>query len=113
MIKKIQYPCPCGGKIEWKKDKVIIQGIDCGILDVEYCQKCNEEYLPEESMKIVEKKLKEAGLWGIKRKEVNLWKSSGSVLLRIPKDIADSLNLKPDEKVTIYAEGKKRLIVDL
>ena len=113
MIEKIQYPCPCGGKVEWKKDRVITQGVDCGTLDVEYCSKCGEQYLPEESMKIVEKKLKEAGLWGVKRKEVNLWKSGSSVLLRIPKDIADSLNLKPDEKVTIYPEGKKRLVVDL
>ncbi len=113
MIEKKQFPCPCGGKIKWVRDKVFIQGIDCGTLDVELCQKCGEEYMPEESMEIVEKKLKEAGLWGIKRREVNLWKSGSSVLLRIPKDIADNLNLKPYEKVTIYSEGKKKLIVDV
>ena len=113
MIKKIQYPCPCGGKIEWRTEKVIVEGIDCGILDSEYCLKCGEEYLPEESMEIVEKKLKDAGLWGIKRKEATLWKSGSSVLLRIPKEIADNLNLKADEKVTIYSEGKKKLIIDL
>lgn len=112
-MEKIKYPCPCGGKIEWKIDKVLVQGIDCGLLDVEYCNKCGEEYLPEESMGIVEKKLKKAGLWGIKRKEATLWKSGGSVLLRIPKDIADNLNLRADEKVTIYPEGKKRLVIDL
>lgn len=112
-MKKIEYPCPCGGKVKWKKDKVIIEGIDCGILDVEYCLKCGEEYLPEHTMEIVETKLKMEGLWGIQRKEVNLWKSGSSVLLRIPKDIADKLNLKPDEKVTVYAEGKNKLIVDL
>ncbi len=112
-MEKIQYPCPCGGKIEWKKDKVVIEGVDCGILDVEYCPKCKEEYLPEESMIIVEKKLKEAGLWGIKRKEATLWKSGSSVLLRIPKEIADSLNLKPSEKVAIHTEGKNKLVIDI
>src|SRR3989344_2769144 len=112
-MEKIKYPCPCGGKIEWKKDKVIVQGIDCGILDVEYCVKCNEEYLPDESMKIVEKKLKDAGIWGVQRKEANLWKSGSSVLLRIPKDIADKLNLKPDEKVIIYTEGNNKLIMEV
>lgn len=112
-MEKIEYPCPCGGKIKWKKDKVVIEEIECGILDIEYCPKCGEEYFPEETMEVVEKKLKEKGLWGVQRKEVNLWKSGGSVLLRIPKDIADKLNLKPDEKVTIYNEGKKKLIIDL
>lgn len=53
------------------------------------------------------KKLKLAGLWGTKRKEATLWKSGSSVLLRIPKDIAETLNLKADEKVVIYPEGKK------
>ncbi|MBI2110077.1 hypothetical protein HYT58_02820 [Candidatus Woesearchaeota archaeon] len=112
-MEKIRYPCPCGGKIKWKKDKLIIEGIDCGVLDVEYCSKCGEEYLPEQTMELVETKLKEKGLWGIQRKEVNLWKSGNSVLLRIPKDIADKLKLKPDEKVTIYAEGKNKLIIGL
>lgn len=67
-MEKIKYPCPCGGKIEWKKEEVVVDGIKCGILDVEYCPKCGEEYLLEESMIMVEKKLKEAGLWEIKRK---------------------------------------------
>jgi len=57
-MEKIEYPCPCGGKIKWKKDEVIVEGVNCGILDVEYCLKCGEEYLPEETMEIVEGKLK-------------------------------------------------------
>ena len=56
---KGNFLCPCGGKLKWKKERVIRDGIDCGILDVEYCEKCGEEYLPDESMKIVEEKLKE------------------------------------------------------
>ncbi len=112
-MEKLNYPCPCGGKVGWKKEKVVIDGIDCGILDVEICPKCGEQYLPEESMEIVENKLKNVGLWGVQRKEVNLWKSGNSVLLRIPKDMADALNLKPDEKVMIYPEGKKKLIINI
>ena len=111
-MEKIKYPCPCGGKVKWKKDKVIIESIDCGILDIEYCQKCGEEYFPEETMKIVETRLKEKGLWGIQRKEATLWKSGNSVLLRIPKEMAENLNLRPDEKVIIYQEGKRKLIIE-
>jgi len=112
-MEKIKYPCPCGGKVKWKKDKVIVEGINCGILDIEYCQKCGEEYFPEETMEVIEKRLKDEGLWGVQKKEVNLWKSGNSVILRIPSDIAKKLNLKPYEKVTIYPEGKKKIIVNL
>lgn len=112
-MKKLSYPCPCGGKVEWKNDKVVVEGIDCGVLDIEYCPKCGEEYLPEESMKVVEEKLKKAGLWGVKRREVNLWKSGNSVLIRIPKDIANNLNLKPDEKVILHTEGNKKIIIEI
>ncbi len=67
-MKKINYPCPCGGKLKWKKEKIVRDEIDCGILDVEYCEKCGEEYLPEESFDIVERKLKENNLWGVEGK---------------------------------------------
>src|SRR3989344_4633661 len=96
-MEKLAYPCPCGGTIAWKKDRVVVDGIDCGILDVEYCEHCGEEYFPEETMEIVEQNLMEHGLWGVQRKEATLWKSGNTVLLRIPTDIAKQLNLQPDE----------------
>ncbi len=113
MVEKQGYPCPCGGRVKWKKDKVVIEGIDCGVLDVEVCNKCGEEYLPDESLEAVEGKLKAAGLWGIKRKKVSFWKSGNSVVLRIPKEIADSLNIESNTHADVYAEGKKKLVVEL
>lgn len=61
-IKKINFPCPCSGKIRWSKEKVKMNGINCGILDVEICNKCGTQYLPDWSMKIVENKLKQANI---------------------------------------------------
>ena len=110
---KIAYPCPCGGKVKWKREAVVVEGVSCGVNDVEYCETCGTDYFPEETMTIVEGKLKAAGLWGVERKEARLWKSGNSVLLRIPKGIADELKLHPDEKVTLYAEGKNKLIVEV
>lgn len=68
-MKKHTYPCPCGGKLLWKKERVVIKGVDCGIVEIEQCTTCGEEYFPEETMKIVEAKLKKEGLWGIYQKE--------------------------------------------
>lgn len=110
---KMNYPCPCGGRVKWKRDKVVVEGIDCGVLDVEACNKCGEEYLPDEALEVVEAKLKDAGLWGVKRKKVNFWKSGSSVVLRIPKEIADDLKIVSNRHADIYAEGKNRIVVEL
>lgn len=112
-MEKIEYPCPCGGKVKWKKEKVLVDGIDCGILDVEICSTCGEKYFPEETMEIVQEKLKKEGLWGVQRKEVSLWKSGNSVLLRLPKELTEILSLRPDQKVRMHNEGKKRIIIDV
>ena len=37
-MEKINYPCPCGGKLKWKRERFVREGIDCGILDIEYCK---------------------------------------------------------------------------
>ena len=63
-MEKLNYPCPCGGKVKWTKEKVTQDGVDCGILDIEICNKCGSKYFPEESMEIIENKLKDKGLWG-------------------------------------------------
>ena len=112
-MERTKYPCPCGGRVRWKKGKVVVEGVDCGVLDVEVCCKCGEEYLPDESLEIVEDKMKAAGLWGVKRKKVSFWKSGSSVVLRIPKEIASELNIESNTRADMYAEGKKRLVVEL
>lgn len=112
-MRKENYPCPCGDKVKWKKKKVVIDNVDCGILWVERCDKCGSEYFPEESMQIIEKKLKQVGLWGIERREISFWKSGNSVVLRIPIKIAHTLNIKANQKANLYPEGKNKLIVEI
>ena len=112
MIKKYNYPCPCGGKIKWKKEKVVQEGIDCGILDIEYCESCGEEYLPEESMQVVENKLKEANLWGMERKEIKFWKTGKAITMRLPVEIVKKLQLGSIKKGYVYQEGNRKLIIE-
>lgn len=112
MINKIEYPCPCGGKIQWKKDKIIQDGIDCGVLDVEYCIKCGEEYLPEGNMVVVEQKLKEAGLWGLQRKEIKFWKSGKSITIRLPIEIVRKLKLDAVKRGYVYQEGDHKIAIE-
>ena len=111
-MEKISYPCPCGGYLKWKKEKVIRDGIDCGVLDIEYCKKCGEEYLPEESLELVEAKLKEHGLWGVKRKEIKFWKAGASVTARFPLELVKNLGLNKIKKGYIYQEGKHKIAIE-
>ncbi len=112
MVKKLAFPCPCGGKIKWKKEKIVRDGIDCGVLNVEYCDKCGDEYLPDESMKIVENKLKEAGLWGVERREIKFWKTGNSVTMRLPVEFVRKLGLDHVKKGYLYKEGKGKLTIE-
>ena len=111
-MKKTEYPCPCGGKVKWLRDKVIIDGVDCGILEIERCEKCGEDYLPDESLVIVEQKLKEKGLWGVKRKEVKFWKSGNSVTIRVPTKLTNELGLKKIKQGYIYPEGDHKIGIE-
>ena len=111
-IKKMKFPCPCGGKIRWTKERVIEDEIDCGILDIEICDKCGEEYLPDWSMKIVEGKLQEAGLWGTGREEVKFWKTGNTVTLRFPTKFAQLLGLNKVSKGYVYKEGERKLSIE-
>lgn len=109
---KENYPCPCGGTITWVKKKVVIEGIDCGTLNVEKCPKCGAEYFPEETMEIVEKKLKQANLWGVPREEVRFWKSGNSLVVRIPATILNLLGIKEGDKAWIRPEGKHKVVIE-
>ncbi len=112
MINRIAYPCPCGGKIQWKKDKIVQDGIDCGVLDIGCCTKCGEEYLPEESMIVVEQKLKESGLWDLQRKEIKFWKSGKSVTIRLPIEIVRKLKLDTVKRGYVYQEGDHKIAIE-
>ena len=111
-IKKIIFPCPCGGKIKWAEEEVIQDGINCGVLDVEICDKCGDQYLPSWSMQIVEEKLQEAGLWGVGREEVKFWKTWNTVTLRFPTRFAKLLGLDKKIKGYVYKDGEHRLVID-
>lgn len=110
---KMQYPCPCGGKIEWLKKTIEVQGVDCGVLDVEYCSQCGSEYFPEESMAIIQQRLKDAHLWGTGRSEITFWKSGNTVVMRLPVRLANALNIKEHMKAMLYREGKNKLVVEI
>ena len=46
-------------------------------------------------MKVIEERLKEHNLWGIKRKEVKFWKSDNTVVIRLPTELSKTTGYRP------------------
>ena len=63
-------------------------------------------------MRVVENKLKEAGLWGMERREVKFWKSGNSVTIRLPTEFVQELGLNKVSKGHIYREGTQKFAIE-
>jgi len=97
------------GTLKKTKERKIFYGVDLGEYPVEKCTRCGETFTDGEIMKIIEKKAKEKGIWGLGRK-TKITRSGNSLAVRIPKDIAIFLKLKEGEDAYIYPEDQKIVI---
>jgi len=104
--------CKCGGLMKKTKTEVEFFGIDFGVRSCEICTRCGAEYLSQELIEEIEAEVKSRGLFGLERKG-RITKSGNSLVIRVPKEIADSLNIEKDSRITIYPSDRKRLIVEI
>lgn len=81
-----------------------------GSYDSEVCRKCGEVFFTEESSDAIDKKAKELNLWGVEKK-TRIAYAGNSLIVRIPKEIANMLHLKKGEEVTVRSEGKRRIVI--
>ena len=102
----------CKGKLEKKILPYSVFGVELGKFPVQLCNKCGERWFDEETALRIEKIEKEKGLFGLS-KQGKISYSGNSLILRIPREIAKFLNLKKEEPVIIYPEGKNKLGVTL
>ena len=104
--------CPnCGVKMKSANEPYIYNGIELGKFDSEKCQKCGEVFFTEESSDAIDAKAKELGLWGIGQIG-RLGYSGNSIIVRVPKKIAEFLKFKEGKNVFIRPEGRNRLVVE-
>ncbi|HLC68545.1 MAG TPA: hypothetical protein VJH24_01790 [Candidatus Bilamarchaeaceae archaeon] len=80
----------------------------------ERCNKCGEEFIPEEEGKKTISVAKRLGIWGHPFKlHRKLSKSTGGTILRIPSDIEHDMHLQGNEHVLVSRIGKKRMMVEI
>jgi len=100
----------CNGKMGNKKVDFKLFGISMGKFDALVCSKCGQNLFTEEISEEIDKAAKEKGLWGLEAK-TKVAQAGDSLSIRVNKKLAEFLNLKKGEEVTLIPEGKNRLLV--
>jgi hypothetical protein len=104
--------CKCGGKLKTGHTEVEFYGIDFGIKEAEICTRCGAEYISQGLMEELEAEVKRRGLFGLERRG-HVAKSGNSLVIRIPKEIAESLKIKRDMPIIIYPSDSRKLVIEV
>jgi hypothetical protein len=107
---EVPYKCSCGGSPKKTKVEVEFFGIDFGLRDAEVCTACGSEYLDHDTLKVIEKEIKERKIFALE-KRVQVTKSGESLVIRIPPEIAEFLNIHYKSLVQLFPVDKDRLEV--
>ncbi|MFH1592290.1 MAG: AbrB/MazE/SpoVT family DNA-binding domain-containing protein [Candidatus Woesearchaeota archaeon] len=103
--------CPIceNGTLKKGKVKEYMFGVYLGEFPAEICTKCKETFTDSDTTKKIEEIAKKKGLWGLSA-TTKITKTGNSLAVRIPKKIADYLNLKDGEEAHIHPEDHKLII---
>jgi hypothetical protein len=106
--------CPVCGKGRLKPAMVHEEmfGVELGNYPGEVCSNCGETFLTTESMRAIEVRARELGLWGLASK-VKVARSGNSLVVRIPAPLAQYLRLKKGQEVMVSPEKENRLVLEL
>lgn len=103
--------CPICEKGTLKKTKIreIMFGIDLGEFPAQKCSNCGETFTSEETTILIEDRAKEKGIWGLEKK-TKIARSGNSLAVRIPKPLAEFLELQEGKEAYIYPENDRLII---
>ena len=97
------------GTLKETKTREMMFGINLGEFPAQKCSRCGETFTSEETTKLIEEKAKEKGIWGLEKK-TKIARSGNSLAVRIPKPLADFLELQEGKEVYIYPENDRLII---
>ncbi|MBI5872249.1 AbrB/MazE/SpoVT family DNA-binding domain-containing protein [archaeon] len=103
--------CPICEKGNLKKGKIkeYMFGIYLGEFSADICSRCGESFTDSNVTKKIEEIAKQKGIWGLSS-ITKITKTGNSLAVRIPKKIADYLNLKNGKEVYVHPEDNKLVI---
>ncbi len=83
-----------------------------GVREAEVCARCRAEYISKELMYELETEVKRRDLFGLERRGMcrNL---ENSLVIRVPKEITDSLKIRREMPVIIYLSDSRNSLSKL
>lgn len=102
----------CKGKTVQKHVEYREFGLSLGKFPAAVCQNCGESFFDETTAAKIQQKSKELGLFGLAKK-VKVAEIGNSIAIRIPKEIAEFLNLRKGIEVTLLPKDRQDLLVEI
>jgi len=102
----------CNGKLKKKTVDYKVYGKIIGKFPALVCESCGEKWFDEDTSRKIEQAEKDANLFGLCR-ESKISYSGNSLIIRVPQDIAQYMNLKKESQIMIYPENKNKIAVDI
>ncbi len=103
----------CGGQLEEKLVEHREFEVSLGKFKAMVCSKCGEVFFDSEIAQQIQEKSKKIGLFGLSSKKTKVAKVGNSLAIRIPKEIADFVNLKKEEEVRVIPKSKKEIVFEI
>ena len=103
--------CPTCEKRELRKSKTreAMFGVDLGEFSAMVCSNCKESFTDEATTKLIEEAAKKKGIWGL-GKTTKITKAGNSMVVRIPKPIAEFLKMKVGQEAFVHPDKDKLVI---
>ena len=103
--------CPICEKSELRKGKIreVMFGVDLGEFSARICSNCKESFTDEAATKLIEEAAKRKGVWGL-GKTTKIAKAGNSIVVRIPKPIAEFLHMKVGQEAFVHPDRDKLVI---
>lgn len=109
MVKMTKCPICNKGKLKKGFIEERMFGVYLGKFPAEICSNCKESFTDEAVTKKIEEIAKSKGIWGLGVK-TKITKAGNSLVVRIPKKLADFLKLKQGRETFIHPEDHKLII---
>jgi len=87
-------------------------GVSLGKFPANVCEKCDETFYDSETAGKIQEKSKKMGLFGLARKS-KVAQIGNSIAIRIPKTIAELMDIKKGDEVTLIPKDKRDLLVEI
>ena len=103
--------CPACDKKELRMGKIreVMFGVDLGEFQTLVCSNCKESFTDEATTKKIEEAAKKNGIWGL-GKTTKITKAGNSMVVRIPKPIAEFLKMKVGQEAFVHPDKDKLVI---